>query len=218
MRRHYLTIALAAAVALPASTAQAQNGATASLRPYAGYMRFDDFLQGPAGTTLTTEPGTAFGAQGTLGLGRSRFSLYGNAAYARTRAVVGNVPSVFGFQVGDVNLGDAGMLFYDGGVQLDFVDRRDDRARVVPFLQVGAGAVRYSLDNAVAAQFTRTSGTNLAGNVGLGADVRLSPAISLNLLAKDYVADFRDARSERFGVRGGWANHMAFNVGATFGF
>lgn len=218
MRRTSLSLALAASLALPALPAAAQSGPTVELRPYAGYMRFGDFLRGPAGVALTAEPGTAFGMQGSVNLGRSRFSVYGNAALARTRATVSGAPSVFGFDVGSVGLGTTTMQFFDGGVQMDLVNRYDERQKVVPFVQLGAGAVRYDVDNAIAEQFVTTSGTNFAGNVGLGADIRVTPSFAVNVLAKDYIADFRNSTTSQFGAQGRWANHLGLNVGVTFGF
>ena len=59
---------------------------------------------------------------------------------------------------------------------------------------------------------------NLAGNVGLGADLALGDAVGLRLMAKDYVGkfDFKDATT--LDVQSQTAHNWALTAGLRFNF
>jgi hypothetical protein len=126
-------LALVAALAVPAGAQglrPVQNGSVFQLTPYAGYMMFGKFLEGPVGTSLSTKNSPVYGAQ--LGVQVApNVALYGNVGYASTNLQVG-APIL-----GHVNVGDSKVWMYDGGLQLDIPV--SEFSPVKPFVQAGAG-------------------------------------------------------------------------------
>ena len=188
MNRNLVVAGMLAALALSASSAEAQRrsgGRIAvnetpgpSISPYAGYMMFGDIVDGPLGTTLTSSSGSVFGVQGNLPLG-SVLSVVGNVAYSEPQLKFG-VPIL-----GGINFGKSQVWIYDAGLQLSAPAFRGQRS-ITPFAQVGAGGMRY--DVTVAGINRKAS--NLAFNAGLGADIPLADNLGLRLFAKDYIGKF----------------------------
>ena len=199
---------LAAAPALAQSRAGAAstagNGKVLQVTPYAGYMNFGDYLRGPLGTSLSNANAAVYGAQLGLKLAPS-VSLVGNVAYSNADVRVG-VPLL-----GGISVGRSSLLLYDGGLQLDVPAAS---LPIAPFVQAGVGAIRYDIDQSV----LQAQATNLAANVGVGADVPLGRNAGLRLMAKDYIGrfDFKDATS--FDVEGRTAHNWAFTAGVTLKF
>lgn len=210
MKRYLVrsVLAVAAVVSMAtASRAQAQevSGTPAiSLTPYVGYMVFGSFLDGPLGTSLSSDNAAVFGGQLGVGL-TDHLSLVGNVAYGESKWNV-DVPII-----GGVSLGDAKVLLYDAGLQ---VKMPMGAGGITPFLQGGAGAMRLSVDNSL----VKASGTNFAGNVGAGVDVQLARAIGLRLMAKDYIGkvDFKEATG--IPVDGKVAHNFVLSAGVKIGF
>ena len=213
MKRYMVRSALAmAAVVSVASTAlasragaQETSGTPAiSLTPYVGYMVFGSFLDGPLGTSLSSDNAAVFGGQLGIGL-TDNLALVGNVAYGESKWNV-DVPII-----GGVSLGDAKVLLYDASLQLKMPV---GAGGISPFLQGGAGAMRLSVDNAV----VKASGTNFAANVGAGVDVQLARAIGLRLMAKDYIGkvDFKEATG--IPVNGKTAHNFVLSAGVKIGF
>lgn len=206
----------AAIVVIPAaSSAQSRAGrpsATAAsalfeVTPYAGYMVFGDYLSGPLGTSLSNAPAPIFGAQ--LGMKIApNVSLVGNLATASSDIKIG-VPIL-----GGLSVAKSSIVLYDAGLQLDIPVTTAYGTTFSPFLQAGVGALRYDITQS----FVSTTATNLAGNIGAGADIAVGRGVGLRLMAKDYIGkfDFQDATT--FDVSAGTAHNLAFSAGVRFSF
>ena len=203
-------LALVAALAAPAGAQglrPVQNGSVFQLTPYAGYMMFGKFLEGPVGTSLSTKNSPMYGAQ--LGVQVApNVALYGNVGYASTNLQVG-APIL-----GHVNVGDSKVWMYDGGLQLDIPV--SEFSPVKPFVQAGAGAMHYDI---MAANLLNTTATNFAWNAGAGFDIKVAPSIGIRLMAKDYVGkfNFQDATSIS-GIQGRTAQNWVVSGGLRIGF
>lgn len=183
------------------------TGKAFDLTPYAGYMVFGDYVKGPLGTSLSNAPAPVFGAQ--LGMKLSpNISLVGNVATTSSDIKAG-IPFL-----GGLSVARSSMLLYDAGLQLDIPITSVAGTSVAPFVQAGAGAIRYEISQS----FFSTKATNFAANVGVGADVALSRGIGIRLMAKDYIGkfDFKDATY--LDLSGETAHHFAFSAGLRLSF
>lgn len=189
MNRRIVLAAIVAAVALVSQSAEAQRRGgrrmpvidvtpAPSVSPYAGYMMFGDIVSGPLGTKLSNSSGPVYGAQANLPLG-STLSIVGNLAYSEPDLRFG-VPIL-----GGITFGKSQVWMYDAGFQFSAPTMRGQRS-IVPFVQVGAGAMKYDVE---VAGFNR-SATNIAFNAGLGADLPLAQNLALRVFAKDYIGKF----------------------------
>ncbi len=192
MIRNLVRIAAIAGVitigAVPAEAQRARQRAATpalSIAPYAGYMRFGSLIDGPFSTNLSNANAPVYGAQVNLPLGQT-VSVVGNIAYSEPDLRAG-IPIL-----GSVSLGKSNVWMYDAGLQFSAPASYGERS-ITPFVQVGAGAMKYDLQ---VAGFNRTA-TNLAFNAGVGVDVPLARNIGLRLAAKDYIGkfDFNEATS-----------------------
>ena len=175
VRSAAVATALATAATLAASPLHAQRATTAAsttssvrpapvfqLTPYAGYMFFGDFVKGPVGTSISSASGPMYGAQ--LGVNLTpNVSLIGNVARASGDLKVG-IPFI-----GGVSVGQSSAWMYDAGIQLGTSLGDRSRLPIAPFVQVGAGAIRYK----VGSSLLQTNATNFAANAGVGADIGL---------------------------------------------
>jgi hypothetical protein len=188
MNKSLVVAGLFAAVALSATSLDAQRRTrglpandptpSPSISPYAGYMMFGDIVDGPLGTTLTNSSGTVFGIQGNLPLG-SVLSVVGNVAYSEPDLRFG-VPIL-----GGITFGKTEVWMYDAGLQLSAPTRYGQRS-ITPFVQVGAGGMKYDVQVAG----LNRSASNIAFNAGLGVDVPLAQNLGIRLFAKDYIGKF----------------------------
>jgi hypothetical protein len=178
------------------------------LTPYAGYMVFGDLLTGPVGTRLSAKSATIYGVQLGMHLAPS-ISLVGNVAHSSTDLEVG-VPVV-----GGIGVGRTGVWLYDGSLQVDLPVGRSGLSPVTPFVQVGAGAMRYDLS---AGGILNRSATNVAFNVGAGLNVHLSPTVGLSLMAKDYIGKPDLADATGFDIQGRTVQSWALTAGVRLGF
>lgn len=188
MQKRVVLAGLAAALALTAGSAEAQRRTSRtlpgpavpgpSISPYAGYMMFGDIIDGPLGTSLTSSTGSVFGIQGNLPLG-SVISVVGNVAYSEPDLRFG-IPIL-----GDITFGKSQVLMYDAGLQLAAPSGFGQRT-ITPFVQVGAGGMRYNVE---AAGIKRTA-SNAAFNAGIGVDVPLAQNLGIRVFAKDYIGKF----------------------------
>jgi len=162
-----------------ASPVEAQRAASASLgiTPYAGYIKFGNFANGPLGTNLRNAGAAVYGAELSLGLAPS-LALVGNVAYSQPDLQIG-APIVGGLSVGQTSA-----LLYDAALRLRVPT--GGILPISPFVQAGAGAIRRS----VTVDPVSTHETNFAYNVGAGADVAIAPHLGLQLMAKDYIGKF----------------------------
>ncbi|HEX4936837.1 MAG TPA: outer membrane beta-barrel protein [Gemmatimonadaceae bacterium] len=189
------------------SRAEAQKPAVARLTPYVGYMTFGDYVDGPIGTRISNSNSALYGVSAGLDLS-PQLSLVGNVGYTDSNVRVG-LPII-----GGVNIADSKVLLYDGGLQFRLGQPSSLGAGIVPFVEVGAGAIRYEVRTGPLA----TNATNFAGNFGGGIDLHLNRSIALRGAVKDYVGkfDFREATS--FDLNSKVSHNVAFTVGLTLGF
>ena len=210
MRSRLFTSALAlAAVAAPAAAQQqtSPRAAILDVAPYAGYMIFGKFLEGPLGTSVGNQSAPVYGAQVGMGLSKN-LTLIGNVAYAKSDVEVG-VPVL-----GGLSVGNSEALIYDAGLQYKFDSPMQSGLR--PFVQLGAGAIRYDID---AASIVKLRATNFAANGGVGVDYQISPNLAITALAKDYVGKFDFKEATQFDlVDGKLAHNFALTLGVKLGF
>jgi len=207
-------VALPAALATPISSVAAQSSGSVSgsitqfhVMPYVGYMVFGNILNGPLGTSLSNKPGALYGAQ--LGISiMPNLSLLGNIGTTSSSMQVG-LPIL-----GGVSVGSSSMVMYDADLEYDFANP-SSKSTLTPFVQAGIGAMNYSVD---AADVINTHATNVAYNVGVGADFSVGKGVALRLLAKDYIGkfDFQDATG--FGINGSTAHNFGLTAGLRFDF
>jgi hypothetical protein len=141
-------------------------------------MVFGDIVDGPFGTSLTSSSGAVYGIQGNLPLG-STLSVVGNVGYSQPDLRFG-VPIL-----GGITFGKSDVWLYDAGLQFSAPTRRGERS-IVPFVQVGAGGMKYDVQVAG----INRSASNIAFNAGVGADIPLAQNLGLRLFAKDYIGKF----------------------------
>ena len=183
--------ALASAiVAVPASAQHRRtdrSGASSSslsVSPYAGYITFGELAEGPLNTTLKSKAAPLYGVQLNLPLGNT-LSIVGNVGYTEPDLSVG-LPIL-----GSVTFGKSSVWLYDAGLQLSAPGYGTGDRGIFPFVQVGAGAMKYDIE---ISGFNRNA-TNTAFNAGIGADIPLAQNIGVRFVAKDYIGkfDFKEA-------------------------
>jgi hypothetical protein len=206
-RRLVLSMSALALVAPGAAYAQSARPTAIEVTPYAGYMMFGKYLQGPLGTSITSANSPVYGGQLGIALG-GNLSLIGNVAYSSSNLEVG-VPFLGGLSVGDTKV-----LLYDAGLQYQ-LPLSGAAGGLTPFVQAGAGAMRFDVK---VANVVETQATNVAFNFGGGIDYQISPALGIRVMAKDYVGkfDFKDAT--RLSLDGSTAHNVALSVGVKLGF
>lgn len=198
---------LTAASASAQLSAPPATGTAFELTPYAGYMIFGDYLKGPLGTSISNAPGPIYGAQLGMKLAPN-ISLVGNLGYTSSDIKVG-VPIL-----GGVSIAHSSTLLYDGGLQFDFPLASTSGVAFKPFIQVGAGAMRYDISESI----LQTNTTNFAGNAGLGADITLGQGLGLRLMAKDYIGKFNFKDATDLNISGETSQNFALSAGLRLAF
>jgi opacity protein-like surface antigen len=218
MSKLIVSAALALALAVPLQAQQAGEPVTAGhgsvyVGPYAGYMIFGELFDFGA-SEMSMDDDAFYGAQ--VGWSFSpNFTLLGNIAYAKSPFTITDAGGTRAAS------GDLGVFFYDANLQfrLPFVSDATRETWIAPFGQIGAGAIKYSTDTD---DFDGPGSTNVAFNLGLGADFQLTNAIGLRLMAKDYITSLAwdDIGSVNFDdeVDNNTAHNFALTVGLNFGF
>ncbi|MDB4875844.1 MAG: hypothetical protein JWM41_2290 [Gemmatimonadetes bacterium] len=203
-------VVLAAAMVAVSSPAFAQapgSGTVLHVSPYLGYMVFGNYLNGPLGTSLSNAPGALYGTQVGLSLAPN-LSLIGNLGYSASDMKIG-IPFL-----GGVSVGHSSMLIYDAGLEYNLGSAKAGRTALSPFVQAGVGAMRYDINASV----LTTTATNLAGNVGVGADFTIAKGMALRVLAKDYIGKFNFQDATGLGINGATAHNWALTAGMRFDF
>jgi hypothetical protein len=189
------------------SGAVAPSSTLFDITPYMGYMVFGSYLSGPLGSSVTSAPAQVYGAQ--LGMHIApNLSMIGNLAAASSDIQVG-LP-----YLGGISVAHNEVVMYDAGLQLDIPVTSAYGVAFSPFLQGGVGAIR----NNISESFLSTTATNLAGNVGIGADIAIGNGVGLRLMAKDYIGKFDFQQATSFDINGGTTQSFAFTAGARFSF
>lgn len=199
-----LVLSSFAAAALIGSSALAQSAVPrVEVTPYAGYMLFGDFIDGPVGTSIGNAGGALLGAQ--LGV-----------AITPNVAVVGNVARASG----DINLGipfldgitvgSSSAWMFDGALQLALPL---SGSVFKPFVQLGAGAMRHTVKIGLS-----TDATNFVGTLGAGADIGLTQNIGLRLMAKDYVGRFDVREATTIDYKPDIAHNVGLSAGLKIAF
>jgi hypothetical protein len=199
-----------AAIATVASSAHAQRGSTptvARITPYVGYITFGDYVTGPIGTRISNESSALFGVQLGLDVARN-VSLVGNLGYTDSNIRVG-IPII-----GDVSVANSKILLYDAGLQFRLPAVGSLGTGLVPFIEAGAGAIRFEVRTGP----LKANATNFAGNFGGGLDLQLNRSIGVRGQVKDYVAKFDFDEASDFGLDSKLAHNWSFNVGLTLAF
>lgn len=205
--RRLLILIASVTSASPAMGQAPGSGTVLHVSPYLGYMVFGDYLRGPLGTNLSNAPGVLYGTQVGLSL-TPNISLIGNLGYASSAMKVG-IPLL-----GGVSVGHSSMLIYDAGLEYDVGPSAGGTTPITPFVQAGIGAMRYDINESV----LTTRATNLAGNVGVGADVAIGRGVALRVLARDYIGRFNFQDAIGLGISGATANNVALSAGMRFDF
>jgi hypothetical protein len=208
MKRLVVGVLIAGVAAAPLAAQQSSfsnKPAVFTIAPYVGYMNFGDYFETTNNVEFSNENGALYGAQAQLDLGRY-FSLIGNFGYSSSKFTFENY---FGSGQ-NLNLNDVGVWLYDGGIQLRMPLAPEATSGISPFVQAGAGAIRYSSESD---DITSSSSTNAAFNYGAGIDWQLGK-LGIRLMAKDYVtsldwSDFgnvelKDTKAHNWGLTAGF--------------
>lgn len=198
--------ALALLVASPAA-AQFKSAQTLSVSPYAGYMTFGNLADGPLGTSLKNASAPVYGVQANVGLG-SMLSVVGNVGYSEPDLRAG-IPLL-----GGITFGKSKVLMYDAGLQLSAPGYGTGVHGLFPFVQAGAGAMRYDVN---VSGITRRA-TNTAFNVGVGADIPIVPNFGLRIQAKDYIGKFDFNEATSLNVDNKESHNIALSAGLKLSF
>ncbi len=205
LRRVVITSAITALFAAPAAQAQRAESAF-HITPYAGYLKLGSFVDGPLGTSLGAAGGAMYGGQ--LGVRiTDNVSLIGNVAYSRSDLQVG-VPLI-----GGLNVGNASVWMYDGGVQLS-LPASTRSLPFAPFVQGGVGALRHDVE----VSRVRSNATNLAWNVGAGVDLPVASNIGLRVMAKDYIGKLDVKEATGLSYEPKTTHNWALTAGLRIGF
>jgi hypothetical protein len=148
-----------------------------------------------------------YGTQFNLALSPN-VSLVGNLGYTSSDIKIG-VPFF-----GGITAGRSTMYMYDAGLEYDFGSSKSGSIPFTPFVLAGVGAMHYNIDEDIAS----TQATNLAGNVGVGADFVVGRGVALRLMAKDYIGQFNFQDATGLGLTGQTANNFALTAGLRFDF
>lgn len=196
-------------LALPGFRLAAQQSPSVQavrIGPTAGYLTFGTYFSGPGGLRFSNDNAAAFGGELEFPVWRD-LSVVGNVLHATSDWSFQEVPLI-----GSVTIGGASLWFFDAGLRLHFP--LNSARTVLPFVEAGAGAIRYAVNNSL----LEGQATNLAMVGGLGVTTRIGERLGVEARVKDYFASFKSVDdAEALGVSGRRAHTVAFLVGVTIG-
>jgi outer membrane protein with beta-barrel domain len=203
------------AVAVPAAaraqsrtaTPSATSGLAFEATPYVGYMVFGNYLSGPLGSSVSNAPAPLIGAE--LGMKITpNLSIVGNLATTSSDIRAG-IPLL-----GGISVAHSRLVMYDAGLQLAMPLTTAMGTQMTPFLQAGAGAMRYDISQSI----VNATATNFAANVGAGVDFAVGRGVGVRVMAKDYIGKFDAQQATYLDVGTNTTNNFAFNAGVRFSF
>jgi hypothetical protein len=200
----FLTIPALFGTALAAQ--QSPSVQAVRIGPTAGYLTFGTYFTGPAGLRFSNDNAAAFGGGLEFPVWRD-LSVIGNVLHATSDWSFQEVPLI-----GSLTIGGASLWFFDAGLRLHFP--LGTTRTVLPFVEAGAGAIRYAVNNPL----LEGQATNLAFVGGLGLTARIGERLGVEARVKDYYASFRSVdEAEALGVTGRRAHTVGFLVGVNVG-
>lgn len=211
MRRFVIGAAMCGAVAVGVDAQEIPEARTGSffIGPYVGYMVFGDLFESKNGNTeWSNDDGAFFGAQAGVNLSPS-IALIGNIGYTKSAFTLEYDNGGSTQKISD----DLGVFFYDASLQFR-VPMMATGSRISPLAQIGAGAVKYTFDTD---DIQSDGQTDIAFNVGLGADIALARGVALRLMAKDYITSFKWDRVENVTFNDDIDGNVAHNFALTAG-
>ena len=204
--RTVLLITILALPGFPLASQQSQSVQAVRLGPTAGYLTFGTYFTGPGNLRFSNDNAAAFGGELEFPVWRD-LSVVGNVLHATSDWSFQGVPLV-----GSVTLGGASLWFFDAGLRLHFP--LGSARTVLPFVEAGAGAIRYAVNNPL----LEGQATNLALVGGLGVTTRIGERLGVEARVKDYFASFRSVDdAAALGVSGRRAHTLGFLVGVSLG-
>jgi hypothetical protein len=175
--------------------------------PYVGYMIFGNYLSGPLGSSVSNAPAPLIGAE--LGMKITpNVTLVGNLATTSSDIQAG-IPLL-----GGISVAHSRIVMYDAGLQLAIPVTTAMGTSMTPFLQAGAGAMRYDITQSVINMTT----TNFAANVGAGVDFAVGRGVGVRVMAKDYIGKFDVQQATYLDVGTNTTHNFALNAGVRFSF
>ncbi|SRR5579883_516295 len=177
-----------------------------TITPYVGYMYMDQYVHGPLGTSASGADAGLVGAQLTLPLSPN-FALVGNLGHANSSLVF------FEPAGGGPTVGNTEVWLFDGGIQLSAPFPASYRHWVSPFVQLGAGAMRYGTQNLAGTAHA----TNFALNFGAGLDYTLARTVGVRFLFKDYVGHWNDPTRLPFNSGDRFTHNPSISAGLNIG-
>ena len=207
-------LVIALVIAIP-SVATAQSRGTSAratntafaVTPYVGVMLFGDYLSGPLGTSVTNAPAPVIGAQLGMKLAPN-LMLVANVATASSDIQAG-IPIL-----GGISLAQSRVQLFDAGLELALPLTAMSGTAFTPFVQAGAGAMRYDITQS----FLTTTSTNFAANVGLGADISVGRGVGVRVMARDYIGKFDMQQATYLDYGTNTAQSFAFSAGLRVSF
>lgn len=200
-------VSLAPAVAHAQGRAASPTGTMFEVTPYAGYLFSGDILSGPLGSGVGPAPAPLVGAQVGMRIAPN-LSVIGNLATGSSDVRAG-IPIL-----GGVSVAQSRVVLYDAGLQLDIPMATMSGTTFSPFVQGGVGAMRYDLTES----FLTTTSTNVAANVGIGADIAVGSGVGVRLMAKDYIGKFDAQQATYVNANTNTTQNYALSAGIRFSF
>ena len=183
------------------------HATVADLTPYAGYMTFQPYLDGPLGTNVRGAGAPVVGAQLAMAISPS-LALVGNVGFSRGDLEIG-LPIVGGLDVGSRQ-----SWLYDAAIEARLPSASASASAISPFLQLGAGAITTRLGSAG----VTTTSTNPAAVAAAGLDLSLGGNLGLRAMVKDHVARYRSEEVAGMRVKGDIGHNLAATVGVRLSF